>query len=184
MAEQDLHDADVDAVLDQPCRVAMAQGVRRHPAPDACRGGSGGEGMRQHAVVERRIAAVVGEQPAAVAMGPPQAAQLVENRLGQRHQPLLVALADDAQHLVGSVDGADLQRGGFADAQAARIHDGEARLVDRVADTAEQATDLILRQRFRQPLLPGRGDPFFPRTAPRHGRACGGRRNGGRTGWS
>ena len=139
---------------------------------------------RQHAFVERRVAAAVGEQPAAIAMGPPQAAQLVENRLGQQHQPLLVALANDAQHLVGAVDGADLQRGGLADAQAARIHDGEARPVDRVADVAEQLPDLILRQRIRQPLLPGCGDPFFPRTAPRHGRVCGGRRSGGRTGWS
>ena len=99
-------------------------------------------------------------------MGPPQAAQLVENRLWQRHQPLLVALADDAQHLVGPVDGADLQRGGLADAQAARIHDGEARLVDRVADTAEQAPDLILRQRIRQPLLPWRRRSFFSPNSP------------------
>src|SRR5271165_3439704 len=35
VAEQDLHDAGVDAVLDQPCRVGMAQGVRRHPPLDA-----------------------------------------------------------------------------------------------------------------------------------------------------
>ena len=49
------------------------------------------------------------------------------------------ALPDDAQYLVGSVDGAGPQRGGLADPQAARIHDGEARLVDRVANTAEQA---------------------------------------------
>jgi hypothetical protein len=47
-------------------------------------------------------------------MGPPQASQLVENRLRQRHEPLLVALADDAQNLVGPVDGANFQRGGFA----------------------------------------------------------------------
>ena len=38
--------------------------------------------------------------------------------------------------------------------------------MDRVANTAKQAPDLILRQRFRQTLLPGRGEPFFPRTTP------------------
>src|ERR1700694_1321440 len=117
-------------------------------------------------------------------MGPPQPAQIVEDWLGERHQPLLVALPDDAQYLVGSVDGADPQRGGLADPQTARIHDDEARLVDRVANTAEQAPDLILRQRFRQTLLPGRGEPFFPRTTPRHGRAYGGRGNADRTGWA
>ena len=123
----------------------MAQSVWGYPALDACRTDGGGEGMRQHAVIERRVTGVVGEQPAAVVMGPPQASQLVENRLWQRHEPLLVALADDTQHLVGPVDGANFQRGGFADAQTTGIHDGEAGLVGRVADTAEQATDLIIR---------------------------------------
>ena len=80
-------------------------------------------------------------------MGPPQSAQFVENRLRQQHQPLLVAFANDTQHLVGAVDRADLQRGGFADAQAARIHGGEACPGDRVADVAEQLPDLIIRQR-------------------------------------
>src|SRR5208337_4264857 len=91
-------------------------------------------------------------------MGAPQAAEIVENRLWQRRQPLLVALADDAQHLVGPVNGADLQRGGLADAQTTRIHDGKARLVDRVADTAEEMTDLIFRQGsslFRVGTAPG-----------------------------
>ena len=77
-------------------------------------------------------------------MGAPQAFQFVEDRLWQRHQPLLVALADDAQHLIGPVDGANLEGGGLADAQATRIHDGEAGLVNRVADTPEQLPDLIL----------------------------------------
>jgi len=72
-------------------------------------------------------------------------AQLVENRLWQRHQPLLVALADDTQHLVRSVNSANFQRRGFADAQTTGVHNGEAGLVGRIADTAEQTTDLIVR---------------------------------------
>ena len=103
---------------------------------------------------ERRITGMVGEQPAAVVMGPPQPAEFVEDRLRQRHEPLLVALADNTQHLVGAVDGTDFQRGGLTDAQTARIHDGEAGLVNRVADAAEKVSDLIIRQRIRQPLLP------------------------------
>jgi hypothetical protein len=55
-----------------------------------------------------------------------------------------VALADDAQYLVGTIYDANFQRGGLADAQAARIHDGKAGLVNRVADRAEQAADLVL----------------------------------------
>src|SRR5208337_4252378 len=53
-------------------------------------------------------------------------AEIVENRLWQRHQPLLVALADDAQHPAGTVDGGDFQRRGLADPQAAGIHNGQA----------------------------------------------------------
>src|SRR5271165_2191052 len=91
MAEQDLYDPGVDAVLDEPRGVGMAQSVRGNPALDPRRGGRSGEGIRQHALVDRCVAAVVGEQPAAIVMVPPQIAQLVENRLWQRHQPLLVA---------------------------------------------------------------------------------------------
>src|SRR5487761_2588677 len=54
------------------------------------------------------------------------------------------ALADDTQHQVGPVDRTDFQRGGLADAQAAGRNDGEVRLVDRVADVAEQVADLVV----------------------------------------
>jgi hypothetical protein len=127
------------------CIAVLCRGVWGHPARDARGTGGGGESARQHTVIEGRGAEVVGKQPAAVAMGAPQTAEVVENRLWQRHQPLLVALADDTQHLVGPVDGTDFQRGGLADAQTARIHDGKARLVNRVADTPEQVPDLVLR---------------------------------------
>ena len=59
------------------------------------------------------------EEPAAVAMGAPQVA-FVEDRVWQRRQPLLVTLTDDAQRLIGPIDGTNLERGGLADAQAAR----------------------------------------------------------------
>jgi hypothetical protein len=71
-------------------------------------------------------------------------AQFVENRLRQRHQSLLVPLADDTQHLVGPVDRTDFQCGGLADAQTTGIHDGEAGLVGWVADAVEKMPDLIV----------------------------------------
>jgi len=166
VAEQDLHDADVDTVLHQAGRVAVAKRMRRHPLPYSRRGGSGGKGARQHTIIERRVTVMIGKQPAAVVMGQPQVAKVVEHRFWQRHQPLLVALTDDAQHLIGTVDGADLQRGRLADAQAAGIDNSKTCLVDRVADAAEQVSNLVFRQRVRQPLLPWRSDPFFPRTIP------------------
>src|SRR5664279_4289716 len=62
------------------------------------------------------------------------------------------------------------------------LHEGEAGPMDRVADGAKQAADLIVRQRVRQPLLPRRADPFFPQTPPRPDRACGRRRTATHTG--
>ena len=35
VAEQDLHDAGIDAVLDQSCRVTISERMRRHPLPEA-----------------------------------------------------------------------------------------------------------------------------------------------------
>ena len=62
---------------------------------------------------------MIGEQPAAVVVGSPYLVKRLEHGLGQRHQPLFVTLADDAQHPAGPVDGRHLQRQRFADTQSA-----------------------------------------------------------------
>ena len=49
------------------------------------------------------------------------------------------------------------------------------------ARSRQQLTDLILRQRMRQPLLARYDEPFFPGTDPSLGGVCGGRRSGDRT---
>ena len=131
-------------------------------APDAGRNDRSREGIRQHVRVERRVTASIGEQPAGVVMAPPEVAQFVENRLWQRHQPLLVALADNTQHQVGPVNRADLKPGGLADAQAAGIHDGKACPVDRVMNATKQMPNLVIRERLRQPLLTGGDNLFSP----------------------
>jgi hypothetical protein len=56
----------------------------------------------------------------------PEAAQLVEDRLRQRHAAFLVAPADDADQPVDAVDRRDLDRRSLADAQAARIHEQQS----------------------------------------------------------
>ena len=58
MTEQDLHDPDVDAVLNQPCRVRMPQGMRCHAVANARRVSRFGEGVRQHVSVERSVETV------------------------------------------------------------------------------------------------------------------------------
>src|SRR5262249_8634251 len=56
--------------------------------------------------------------------------------------------------------------GGLADAKAARIHGGEARPGDHVADVAAEVRALLLGKRMRQPFLSGDHDPFFPEQIP------------------
>jgi len=101
------------------------------------------------------------EEPARVAVCSPEAAQIVKNRLWQRHPPFLVAFADDAQDPVGTINRRDLQGRGLADAQATGVHDGQARLVDRVLYAVQQSADLSVRQDDGQALLPGRANLFF-----------------------
>ena len=140
-----MYDAGVDAVLDQPRRVGMAQSVRGYPALYACRTDGGGEGARQHAVIELRVTEMAGEQPAAVVVRQPQVASSSRTGCGSGKSRSLSPLPTIRNTWLAPVDGANFQRGGFADAQTTGIHDGEAGLVGRVADTAEQATDLIVR---------------------------------------
>jgi hypothetical protein len=59
------------------------------------------------------------------------------NPVGQRHAPLLVAFANDAEHSFGVLDIADLNLGSLADAQATGIHQLKAGPVDRIAHLSQ-----------------------------------------------
>ena len=84
-------------------------------------------------------------------MGLPERPQAIQHRLRQRHQPLPVALADDAKLHIGAVDGADFQGRGLADAQAAGVHEGEAGLVNGYPHAAQQCADLPVREDLGKP---------------------------------
>jgi hypothetical protein len=103
----------------------------------------------------------IGEQPAAVPVARPHAAQIVQDRLWQGNPAFLVPLADHAQQPVGAVDRRDLKGGRLADAQAAGVHDGEARLVDGTSDRLEELADLLSGQGGGQPLLLGLTNLFL-----------------------
>src|SRR5215468_9515019 len=112
---------------------------------------------------DRAGPSAIGKQPAPVAMvlRRPHSAQALVDRLGHRHDAFLVALADDPQQAAGLVDGGDGESGGLADAEAAGIHQAEAAAVDRVADAAQNASDLGMGKRLRQALLLGGAGSFF-----------------------
>ena len=143
----------------------MAQGVRRGPAFAGEIGGFDGvgEGADQDMGGDGAGPSAIGKQPPPVAMvlRRPHSAQALVDRLGHRHDPFLVALADDPQQAAGLVDGGDGESGGLADAEAAGIHQAEAAAVDRVADAAQNASDLGMGKRLRQALLLGEPDLFL-----------------------
>src|SRR6185295_2134918 len=92
------------------------------PASVGCRP----ERAFQRLAADRSVAGPAGAQPARVVMCLPEAVQLVEDRLRQRHAAFLVALADDADQPVDAVDRRDLECRSLTDAQTARIHEQQS----------------------------------------------------------
>ena len=91
----------------------------------------------------------------------PQAAQLVEDRLRQRHSTFLVALANDADQPVDAIDCGHFECRSLADAQAACIHEQKGRSRDRLPYTAEDCASFRVRWHIGQTLALGRTDSFF-----------------------
>ena len=94
---------------------------------------------------------MIGEEPAWIAVGLPKCPQAVQDWLWQWHEPLPVALADDAKLQIGAVDSADFQGRGLAYAQAAGVHEREAGLVDGYPHAAQQSADLPVREDLGKP---------------------------------
>ena len=123
VTEQDLDYPGIDTVLHQPGGIAVAQNVgRRVVLGEAGLRHRLGEGAEQHAGAEVVAAALVGEEPPGMVMAGPERPQALVDRLRQRDQALLVALADDPQHHAGAIDLADLEGRGLGDPQTAGGH--------------------------------------------------------------
>ena len=165
MAQEDLDHPGVDAVLQQPGRVTVTQGVRRRPTRQADLLDRGREAARQHGARDRLGAVVIGKQPLPIAVFPPHDHQLVEYRLRQRHQPLLVALADNAQDHPRTVDRADMKRSCLRNPEAACIHQREAAPMSWVADYRKKLPHLGIGEGIGQALLLWFPYLFFPNNA-------------------
>ena len=83
------------------------------------------------------------------------------HRLGHRHDPFFVALADDAQDPAGLIDGGNGKSGGLADPQAAAVNQAETASVYGIADRGENALRFGVRKRLRQPPLLRKPDLFL-----------------------
>ena len=151
VAKQNLYDPRIHASFEQSRRIAVAQGVGRDLPRDSSRASGVLESAAQHLLVGRVGTQMIGKEPARIAMSLPERPQVIQDRSRQWHKPLSIALADDAKLKIGAVDGADFQGRGFAYAQAAGVHEGEAGLVNRVPHAAQQRPDLLVRQDLGEP---------------------------------
>jgi hypothetical protein len=131
VTKEDLHNSEVDTAFNEPGRVAVSKAMWRD-AGDASFTCRDREGTAERTPSDRPVAGFVGKEPSWVLMGLPELAQLVENWSGQRDDPLFVALADDAQLTIDTIDSANLKGGSFSGPQTAGVDDGAAGFVDRV----------------------------------------------------
>src|SRR5262245_23526822 len=164
-------DPQAHAGLQQPRRVGMPQRMGRDARLDAGLGKDLLEGPPERVARDRSITFSIGAEPAPVAMRFPQPAQLGENRLGQRHRALLVALAHDADQSVPAVDRGHLEGRRLADAQAAGIHQQECDPGDRLPHATDDGASFGIGENAGQTLALRCLDLFL-RTVPSRSRAC------------
>ena len=115
MSEQDLNDADVHALREHVRGETVSKRVRPKPVVEAALVSRFIERESCGSIGHVRDDAATGKQPPSAAVRLPYRSQYLQNRLGQRQRPLLVSLADDAQHHLLRVDRRDAQRDRLAD---------------------------------------------------------------------
>src|SRR3954452_6834818 len=145
--EQHLDHADVDVLLQQVSREAVAQRVRRDPLGDLGPLSGGMDGPVELTRGERVDWVLSGEQPDPRAGDPPPVPQEVE-QLRREHRkaiPASLALLDPEQHAPG-IDVADLERYDLGDAQARAIGGTQGSLVLRPRRRLQEAHDLFEAQ--------------------------------------
>ena len=161
MAEQDLDDPDVHAPLEHVRGEAVTQRVRPEIGVKAAgvprldeRGPCGRIGQ-----VGRQSPA--GKEPPPAAVGFPDLAEHLEDRLGERENTLLVSLADDAQNHLLRVDRGDGQRDRLGDPQAIGVDEGETAAIDGLFQGGDQAAAVLVTADVGQPLPAWPADFFF-----------------------
>ena len=103
----------------------------------------------------------LGEEPAPAAVGLPDLAEHLEDRIGQGENPLLVALADDVEnHLLG-IDRGDRQRNRFVDPQAVGVDQSKTAAIDRLLQSGNQAAAVLVGADVGQAFAAGRADFFW-----------------------
>ena len=144
MPEQNLHEADVYALLEEPSGEGMAKAVRPEMLIETTGCPSSIEGLANCFTGNVSCATAAGEEPLGAAMDIPNLVEHGQYRLGQWQGAFLVALADDLQEHARRVDGRAGQGDGFADPQAAGVDQRKTGTVDRMGNRRDQAPAVLV----------------------------------------
>ena len=161
MPEQNLDDADVHASLKHVRGKAVAERVRSKVLIEAALVPRLHERVPHARVGHVGHHALTGEEPLLAAMDLPNLAEHLEDRLGQRENPLLVALSDDAEHHLLRVDRRNGQRDGFGNPQAVGVDERETAAIDGLLERGDQAAAVGVAADVGQAFLPRLADFFF-----------------------
>ena len=144
MPEQDLDHPNINVLLEQVGREAVAQGVRRHALGDLRHVGRGVAGARELTCRHRAGRVLAREQPALRPRNAIPVAQKLEQHGGEHRVAILAALALlDAQHHAFGVDIGYLQRDDLGDTQPCTVGDTQRRLVLDARCRLQKARDLL-----------------------------------------
>ena len=92
-----------------------------------------------------------GKKPSLAAVGFPDLAEHLEDRFGQRENPLLVSLADDTQDHLPGVDRGDGERNRLVDPQAVSVDEREAGPIEGHLERGDQAAAIRVTADVGQP---------------------------------
>ena len=158
MSEQDLDDADVDAALEQVRGEAVAERVRSKMGIKAALIPRLEEGGTCRGIGQ---VAPAGKEPSGAAVRLPDLAEHLQDGFGQRQDPFLVTLADDAEpHLLG-IDRRVGQDDRLGNPQAIGIDERETTAQKGSFQGGDQAAAVLIATDVGQALLPRLANLFF-----------------------
>jgi hypothetical protein len=150
VTQQDLNHPNIDVLLEQVGRKAVAQGVRRHPLGNLGHVGRSVAGARELACRHRAGRLQSRKQPALRAGNAIPIAQKFEQHRGKHRVAILAAFALlDAQHHALGVDIGYLQRDDLGNTQPRTVGDTQRRLVLDARRCLQKARNLLGAQHHR-----------------------------------
>ena len=161
VSEQDLDDADIDAPLEHVRGKAVTQRVRSEIRVEATGVTRLDECGPRGCIGEMGRRSPAGKEPPPAAVGFPDLTEHLEDRFGQRENPLLISLADDVQNHLPGVDCGDGERHRLGNAQAIRVDEREAGPIQGHLQRGDQAAAIGVTADVGQPLLARLADSFF-----------------------